>query len=122
MIRIKLKKKQPLKIRKRLKNRARLRKRVHGTLERPRLAIFRSQRYIYAQLINDEDGSNLGVASSLKFGLKNNTESARKVGEAIAKISLSKKITKVVFDRGGFIYHGRIKALAESARAKGLKF
>ena len=122
MIRIQLKKKQPLKMRKRLKNRARLRKRVHGTLERPRLAVFRSAKYIYAQLINDEDGATLATASSLKLKLKNNKESAQKVGEEIAKISLDKKIKKVVFDRGGFIYHGRVKALADAARAKGLEF
>ena len=122
MIRIKLKKKQPIKVRKRLKTRARLRKKVYGTSDRPRLSVFRSKKYIYAQLINDDIGVTLGTASSLKLNLKNNKNSAQKVGEEIARISLQQNMKKVVFDRGGYIYHGRVKTLADAARSKGLEF
>lgn len=122
MIRIKVKKKQPIKERKRLKNRARLRKKVQGTSERPRLSVFRSQKHIYAQIINDDEGVTLGAVSSLRFKTKNNKQLAQKIGEEIASISLEKKIKTVVFDRGGYIYHGRVKALADAARSKGLEF
>ena len=123
MIRIKLKKSQPLKTRKRLKNKARIRKKVFGTSECPRFSVFRSHKHIYVQIIDDEKGETLGSASSL--GLKKEGSSlkqASKVGEVAAKKVLTKKINSVVFDRGGFIYHGRLKALAEGARSAGLKF
>lgn len=122
MIRITLKRKQPLRVRKRLKNKARLRKKISGTVERPRLSVFRSQHHIYAQIIDDENGKTLGMCSTLKLDKGGSCKAAREVGKSIAALALKKKIDKVVFDRGGFIYHGRIKALAEGARETGLKF
>ena len=106
-----------------MKNKARLRKKITGFAHCPRLAVFRSGRHIYAQLIDDDKGETLAASSSLKVkGKKSGSAVAKEVGEAVAKAALVKKITSVVFDRGGFIYHGRIKVLAESARATGLKF
>ncbi|NPV44223.1 MAG: 50S ribosomal protein L18 [Firmicutes bacterium] len=106
----------------------RVRKRVKGTSERPRLNVFKSLNHIYAQVINDETGNTLTAASSLDPELKGkitkggNVEAAKLVGKLIAERALSKGIEKVVFDRGGYIYHGRVKALAEAAREAGLKF
>lgn len=106
----------------------RVRKKVFGTPERPRLSVYKSLRYIYAQIIDDTVGHTLVAASSLepiiKEELKNgsNVEAAKKVGELIAKRALEKGIDKVVFDRGGYIYHGKIKELADAARAAGLQF
>lgn len=106
----------------------RVRKRVFGTAERPRLNIFRSLKHIYAQIINDEIGTTLVAASSLDPELRNrlprggNIEAAREVGKLVAKRALAKNITKVVFDRGGYKYHGRVAALAEAAREEGLEF
>ena len=98
-----------------------IRKKISGTSERPRLAVFRSNKYIYAQLIDDIDGNTLAQASSNKLeGTK--TEQANLVGKLIAENAKKVGISSVVFDRGGFLYHGRVKALAESARAAGLKF
>ncbi len=124
MIRIKLKKKQPQKKHKHLKNKARIRKKITGSSERPRLSVFRSQKHLYAQLIDDVSGKTLESCSSLKIkgNVKSQIELARKVGETIGKKALDKKIKKVVFDRGGFIYHGRVKALADGARQVGLEF
>ena len=124
MIRIKLNKRQPQKFHKHLKNKARIRKKVMGTSERPRLNVFRSQKHMYAQLIDDISGTTVESYSSLnvKEKIKGQIEVARKVGEMIGKKALDKKVKEVVFDRGGFIYHGRIKALADGARAAGLKF
>jgi large subunit ribosomal protein L18 len=105
-----------------------IRKKIHGTAERPRLAVFRSLNHIYAQVINDEQGVTLTAASSLDSEFKSadlaggNIEGAKKVGELIAKKALDKGITKVVYDRGGSLYHGRIAALAEAAREAGLDF
>jgi large subunit ribosomal protein L18 len=105
-----------------------VRSRVVGTRERPRLNIFRSLKHIYAQTIEDTTGKTLVSASTLSSELKGsfrcpgNVEAAKKVGELIAKKCLEKGIQKVVFDRGGYLYHGRIKALAEAARASGLIF
>ncbi|MCX7846161.1 MAG: 50S ribosomal protein L18 [Dictyoglomaceae bacterium] len=107
---------------------SRIRKKVFGTPERPRLSVYKSLRYIYAQIIDDTKGHTLASASSLEKELKlqlkstDNIEAARLVGKTIAKRALEKGIKKVVFDRGGFLYHGRIKALADSARAEGLEF
>jgi len=112
----------------RLKRQARVRKKIRGTTARPRLNVFKSARHIYAQLIDDMTGKTLVSASTLldevSSGLKytGNIEAARKVGAAVAKLALAKEITAVVFDRNGFLYHGRVKALAESARESGLKF
>ncbi len=112
----------------RLKRKTRVRSRVKGSSERPRLNIFRSLNHIYAQAIEDSTGKTLVSASTLSPELKGsfrtggNVEAAKKVGELIAKRCLEKGIQKVVFDRNGYLYHGRVKALAEAARAAGLAF
>ncbi|SHJ49719.1 LSU ribosomal protein L18P [Clostridium amylolyticum] len=103
----------------------RVRKKVSGTTERPRLSVYRSEKNIYAQIIDDVKGVTLVSASSLDKdfeGLGSNKEAAKKVGELIAKKALDKGINNVIFDRGGFIYHGRVKELAEGAREAGLQF
>ena len=123
MIRIQLKKRQPLKVRKRLRNKARVRKKIFGSAEIPRLSVFKSGKHIYAQLIDDSKQVTLLSADSLKMKDKiQAVETAKKIGEAIAVKAKEKKIKKVVFDRAGFIYHGRIKALADGARSGGLEF
>lgn len=109
----------------RLHKHVRVRGKISGTAERPRLNVFRSNSNISAQLIDDVKGVTLASASSLEkdFGkAKGNCEEARKVGKLIAERALEKGITEVVFDRGGWIYHGRVKELAEGAREGGLKF
>jgi len=109
----------------RLKRHARVRKTVSGTPERPRLNVFRSLKNIYGQLIDDVNGVTLVSASSLDkdFELSGgNKESAREVGKLIAKRALDKGIKEVVFDRGGYLYHGRVKEFAEGAREGGLEF
>lgn len=109
----------------RQKRHMRVRNHIHGTAERPRLNVFRSLAHIYVQIIDDEKGVTLTAASSVEKGFEGsggNIEGAKKVGAAIAKKALDKGITEVVFDRGGYIYHGRVKALAEAAREAGLKF
>lgn len=106
----------------------RLRKKISGTAERPRLNVFRSLQHIYAQVIDDVAGTTLAAASTLdaevkeKISYGGNVEAAGEVGRLIAKRALEKGIDTVVFDRGGYIYHGRVKALAEGAREGGLKF
>lgn len=101
----------------------RMRFRITGTPERPRLAVFRSAKHIYAQIIDDVKGVTLVSASTLNVNAEGTkTDAAKAVGEAVAKKALDVGITKVVFDRGGNIYHGRIKALAEGAREAGLDF
>ena len=99
----------------------RVRKQVSGTSSIPRLNVYRSNKNIYAQIVDDEKKVTLASASSMKEK-GNNLETAKKVGEAIAKEAKKKKINKVVFDRGGYLYHGRVKALAEAARENGLEF
>lgn len=108
----------------RMKKKARIRRRVKGTEERPRLCVFRSARHIYAQIIDDATGRTLVSASTLDVeGLKNaNKDTATAIGKEIAKRAQSKNITAVVFDRNGFLYHGRVKALADGAREAGLNF
>ncbi len=110
----------------RKRRKKRIRKKVFGTSERPRLAVFRSNRYIYAQIINDEIGHTYVASSSLALpeakGKGLTKEVARLVGLDIAKKALEKGIKKVVFDRGGYKYHGRVKALADGAREGGLEF
>lgn len=105
---------------------ARVRAKVHGTAECPRMAVYRSGRHIYAQFINDDQGVTLMAASSLDKTLRDKkgtfVERARLVGELAAERAASHGITDVVFDRGGFKYHGRVAALAEGAREKGLNF
>ena len=104
----------------------RVRATVHGTSACPRLNVFRSNSNIFAQIIDDEAGVTIVSASSLDKDLKlengSNIEAATKVGEDVAKKALEKNITNVVFDRGGYVYHGRVKALADAAREAGLKF
>lgn len=112
----------------RLKRKKRVRSCVKGRADRPRLNVFRSLRHIYAQVIEDTTGKTLASASTLSPEIKGslpsygNIEAAKKVGELIAKRCLEKGIQKVVFDRNGYLYHGRVKALAEAARAGGLIF
>ena len=103
---------------------ARVRAKVSGTSTCPRLNVFRSNSHIFAQIIDDTNGTTLVSSSSLALKLESssNVEAAGKVGTDIAKKALEKNITNVVFDRGGYVYHGRVKALAEAARAEGLKF
>jgi large subunit ribosomal protein L18 len=102
----------------------RLRKKISGTPERPRLAVFRSLKHIYAQIIDDSTGTTLCAASSQEKTLetKGNAEGAKKVGTALAQRAKEKGITSVVFDRGGFRYHGRVANLAAGAREEGLEF
>lgn len=112
----------------RLKRKIRVRKKIRGASDRPRLNIFKSAKHIYAQIIDDTNGSTLASVSTLADAVKSdlnytgNIEAAKKVGASIAKVALEKGITSVVFDRNGFLYHGRIKALADAARENGLSF
>ncbi|MBE3569035.1 MAG: 50S ribosomal protein L18 [Bacillales bacterium] len=110
----------------RKKRHARVRTKISGTSSRPRLNVYRSNKHIYAQLIDDTKGVTLVSASTLEkdFDLEStgNVEAAAKVGELIAKKAVEKGITSVVFDRGGYLYHGRVKALADAARENGLQF
>jgi len=112
----------------RIRRHLRVRKKVFGTPERPRLCVFRSHKHIYAQVIDDTKGHTLAAASDLEPGLRTQVagkpkkERAALVGELVARRALEKGITKVVFDRGGYKYHGRVKALAEAARQAGLQF
>lgn len=99
----------------RLKRHKRIRAKIKGTAEVPRLCVFRSNKHIYAQLIDDEKGKTLLMAKDVKSAALN-------VGKLLAKKAIEKKIKKVVFDRGGYKYHGQVKALAEGAREQGLKF
>ncbi len=103
----------------------RVRKQIHGTPDRPRLAVFRSNRYIYAQVIDDVAGHTLAAASSREADLKKKTltiETAAAVGKLVAGRAGEAGVTEVVFDRGDFAYHGRVRALADAAREAGLKF
>lgn len=107
----------------RLRKHKRIRRKVAGTAVRPRLCIFRSNKGIYAQVIDDQKGLTLCSASSAELNLtNNNVETSTKVGELIAKKTLDLKIDTVVFDRGGYLFHGKVKALADAARKEGLKF
>ena len=109
----------------RLRRHTRVRGKITGTVQRPRLNVYRSLNHIYAQIIDDVKGVTLVAASSVEkdFGMAGgNKEAAKKVGELIAKRAAEKGITAVVFDRGGYVYHGRVKELAEGAREGGLKF
>ena len=120
--------KKPSRSAARAKRHYRLRNRISGTAEQPRLAVFRSNMHIYAQIIDDTVGNTLCAASTMEADIKaklektNDVEAAKAVGEAVAKKALEKGITTVVFDRGGCVYHGKIQALADAAREAGLKF
>jgi len=113
----------------RLKRKKRVRTKIRGTPEMPRLTVFKSAKHIYAQIIDDTTGCTMAAASTLSKelrskakGISNNTKGAILVGEVIAKNGLGKGVKKVVFDRNGFLYHGRVKALADAAREQGLQF
>ncbi len=111
----------------RLRRKPRIRKKISGTEARPRLVVFRSNQHLYAQLVDDVNGVTLASTSTQVLNkdgesLKSNKDSATKVGKAIAEAAKAKKIETVVFDRNGYIYHGKIKALADGAREAGLKF
>ena len=109
----------------RLRIHKRIRQRLSGTQERPRLAIFRSLNHIYAQVIDDQQGLTVAAAASTEKDVRGkggNVEGAKLIGKKVAERAKEKGITKVVFDRGGYLYHGRVKALAEAAREAGLEF
>lgn len=112
----------------RKKRQSRVRKKIVGSLERPRLCVFRSSRHIYAQIVEDASGKTLAAASTVAEGLDDsvkysgNVEAAKLVGKKIAEKALANDIKQVVFDRNGFLYHGRVKALADAAREAGLTF
>ena len=109
----------------RIKRHARVRGKISGTAERPRLSVFRSENHIYAQIIDDVAGNTLVSASTVKKAFEgngSNIAAAKKIGSTIAERALAKGIEEVVFDRGGYIFHGRVAALAEGAREGGLKF
>ncbi|CAM4483101.1 50S ribosomal protein L18 [Paenibacillus tarimensis] len=112
----------------RLKRHLRVRKKISGTTQRPRLSVYRSSKHIYAQLIDDVQGVTIAAASTQdkelagKIGNGGSVEAARQVGELIAQRAKAKGCDKIVFDRGGYLYHGRIQALAEAAREAGLEF
>ncbi len=110
------------KIDKRIRLKRKIRAKMEGTLERPRLSVFRSNKFIYAQIINDVTSKTLAQASDVKITKGTKTERAKVVGKMIAEAALKIKIDKVVFDRNGFKYTGRIKLVADEARAGGLKF
>ena len=124
-MKIVFKKRTSPKLKSRLKSKLRVRKKVNGTAERPRLNVFRSAKHMYAQLVDDVTGKTLVEASTQSMKMKSksgNVEAAKAVGTEIAKKAAAKKIENAVFDRNGYLYHGRVKALAESAREAGLKF
>jgi large subunit ribosomal protein L18 len=110
------------------KRKARIRKKVSGTSERPRLSVYKSLNHIYAQVVDDTTGRTLAAASTVSKALKGEvaddakTDAAKKVGTAVARAALEKGVSQVVFDRNGFDYHGRIAAVAQAAREAGLKF
>lgn len=108
----------------RVRKHERVRAKISGTPDCPRLCVYRSNKHIEAQIIDDVKGVTLVSTSSVQLKLANgsNVEAAKAVGEEIAKLAVAKKISKVVFDRGGYLYHGRVAALAEAAREGGLKF
>jgi large subunit ribosomal protein L18 len=112
----------------RAKRKQRIRKKVYGSSERPRLTVFRSGKHIYAQVINDEVGATLVSAATVQPALREdgkflgNIEGAKRVGKAVAEAAQNAGVKQVVFDRNGFLYHGRVRALAEAAREAGLEF
>lgn len=106
----------------RISRHLRIRAGVFGTAEKPRLAVFRSNKYLYAQIIDDTKGKTLFSVSSLKMKMPSSLESAKEVGKNISKSALEGGVKKAVFDRGGFLYTGKIKALADAAREGGLEF
>jgi large subunit ribosomal protein L18 len=122
MIRIQISKHASPKDMIRIKKKLRVRRKIEGTTERPRLSIFRSTKNFVAQIIDDSSGRTLVSASTLKSDKGANKESAKELGQQIASLALKAKIGQVVFDRNGYLYHGKIKAFADGAREAGLKF
>ena len=110
------------KVERRIKIKYRIRKRVFGTAERPRMSVFRSNKQIYVQIINDLNGTTLASASSMGLEAMPKIQQAEKVGELVAKKALEAGISSVVFDRNGYLYHGRVKQLADAARKGGINF
>ncbi len=110
------------KVERRIKIKYRIRKKVFGTSERPRMSVFRSNKQIYVQIINDQEGKTLVSASSLGMETMPKIQQAEKVGELVAKKAIEAGVSSVVFDRNGFLYHGRVKQLADAARKGGLNF
>ena len=110
------------KIERRIKIKYRIRNKISGTAERPRMSVFRSNKQIYVQIINDLEGKTLASASSLGLEAMPKIEQAEKVGEMVAKKAQEAGVSAVVFDRNGYLYHGRVKSLADAARKGGLKF
>ncbi|GAY26918.1 MULTISPECIES: 50S ribosomal protein L18 [unclassified Prevotella] len=110
------------KVERRIKIKYRIRKSIFGTAERPRMSVFRSNKQIYVQVINDQNGTTLASASSLGMETMPKIQQAEKVGELVAKKAIEVGVSSVVFDRNGYLYHGRVKQLAEGARKGGLKF
>jgi len=110
------------KLKARVRRHQRVRRKISGSATRPRLSVFRSLNNIYGQIIDDSSGKTLFSASSLGQGLKGNIAGAKQIGASLAKRALDENIKTVVFDRGGYLYHGRIKAFADAAREGGLKF
>jgi len=122
-VRLNIKKKSSVRKTARQKNKVRIRRKIKGSNERPRLCVFRSGKHMYAQLIDDMSGRTLAAASSVKLdSAKSNCDTAKSVGAEVAKLGQEKNIKEVVFDRSGYLYHGRVKALAEGARDGGLSF
>ena len=117
---------QEERLRKRLKKKKRIRKKIVGTTERPRLTVFRSSKHIYAQIVDDTTGKTIASVSTMSKEMKGkvknggNVESAKLIGDLVAKAAQKAKVTSVSFDRNGYLYHGRVKALAEAAREAGL--
>jgi large subunit ribosomal protein L18 len=101
---------------------SRIREKMAGTAERPRLNVYRSLNHIYAQVVDDQNGQTLVSASSIQLKSGGNVAAAKEIGKAVAEKAVAKGIKQVVFDRGGYLYHGRVKALAEAAREAGLEF
>ena len=101
---------------------ARIREKISGTTERPRLNVYRSLNHIYAQVIDDQKGETLASASTIKLKTGGTVAAAKEIGKAIAELAVAKGVKRVVFDRGGYLYHGRVKALADAAREGGLRF
>jgi large subunit ribosomal protein L18 len=121
-MRLNIKKNSSERVANRLTKKVRIRRKLHGTDQRPRLCVFRSGKHMYAQIINDDKGVTLLAKSSLGNAEKSGKELAKWVGIEIAKAALTKNIKDVVFDRNGFIYHGRVQSLADGAREGGLNF
>jgi len=125
-VRLQFKNKSSVKLKSRAKKHVRIRKKVFGTAERPRLSVFRSAKHIYAQIVDDATGTTIAEASTVTTavsgGGKGSRIAATTVGREVATKAKAKNIEAVVFDRGGYLYHGRVKALAEAAREAGLKF